>query len=82
MISNKILSGSPRDKVLATPKQNKWKDPFYCAARGKRSFSKRPKKRAFVLPFDTNPPRNKRNHVDNSRGFSGFIRKVFRRKSF
>jgi hypothetical protein len=27
-------SGSDRDKRFSTPKQDKWKDPFYCEARG------------------------------------------------
>lgn len=31
----KTMSGSMRDKYEATPKLDKWKDPFYCAARGK-----------------------------------------------
>lgn len=30
----KTMSGSSRDKTEATPKQDKWKDPFYCEARG------------------------------------------------
>jgi hypothetical protein len=26
----KTMSGSSRDKTQATPKQNKWNNPFYC----------------------------------------------------
>ncbi len=30
----KTMSGSSRDKTEATPKQNKWNNPFYSEARG------------------------------------------------
>lgn len=29
---SKQSSGSPRDKHRSTPKQNKWKDPFFAQA--------------------------------------------------
>lgn len=37
----KYDSGSNRDKFMATPKQNKWKDPFYCEARGTLSYGEK-----------------------------------------
>lgn len=41
MLNEMNGSGSSRDKMVATPKQDKWADPFYCEARGTLSYGKR-----------------------------------------
>ncbi|ORC37288.1 hypothetical protein B4O97_03605 [Marispirochaeta aestuarii] len=38
---SKTSSGSPRDKTKATPKQNKWRDPFFIRANLDRMFGNR-----------------------------------------
>jgi len=47
-MNEKIKSGSSRDKTAPTPKQDKWKDPFYRQARTVRvkAVSRVPQKKS------------------------------------
>lgn len=39
-MKEKTMSGSSRDKSHATPKQNKWNNPFYCESHGASKITK------------------------------------------
>lgn len=76
----KISSGSERDKIRATKKQNKWANPFYKFAREKHIEIIKSHKRDSIresLAGIENKPGFLKGIID---GFKSVVSRLFRRK--